>query len=67
MVGPLIGKREFQVLQYPRGPRTQIMGFQDPNITMRMVFGTYRPNIWVLGPLGVGSRVKVLSHETSIS
>ena len=33
-----------------KGPRTQIVRFQCPNTMILMVFGTYSPNIRVLGP-----------------
>ena len=30
------------------------MGLQAPNIKICIVFGTYSPHTWVLGPLGKG-------------
>ena len=35
----------------PKGPRTQIIGFQGPNSNNVIVFGPENPIIWVLGPL----------------
>ena len=37
----------------PKGPRTQIMGFESLSSIILMVFlGTQSPMIWVLGPSG---------------
>ena len=35
----------------PKGPRTQIIGFEGPNAINIIVFGPQSPVIWVLGPL----------------
>ena len=37
-----------------KGPRTQIRGFEGPNISILTVSGIFAPNpkLWVLGPLG---------------
>ena len=36
----------------PKGPSTQIVGFQGPKTIQSMGFGTKDPAIWVLGPSG---------------
>ena len=42
-------------LSYPKGPSTQIVGFQGPKVLQSsMEFGTYNPTIWELGPSGIG-------------
>ena len=38
---------------YPKGPSTQIVGFQGPKTIQSMDFGTQNPTIWVLGPSGL--------------
>ena len=38
---------------FPKGPSTQIVGFQDPKTTESMDFGTQNLTIWVLGPSGI--------------
>ena len=38
---------------YPKGPSTQIVGFQGPKTIQSMDFGTQNPTVWVLGPSGV--------------
>ena len=43
-----------QGLQNPKGPKTQIIGFQGPNTIDGIVFGPLNPVIRVLGPLGEG-------------
>ena len=36
----------------PKGPRSQIVGFQSPKTIQSMDLGTKNPTIWVLGPSG---------------
>ena len=48
---------------YPKGPRTQIIGFQGPSTATLLVFGPRKPIIWVLGPLGLGFRVEGLGFR----
>ena len=38
---------------FPKGPSTQIVGFQGPKTIQSMDFGTQNPTIWVLGPSGI--------------
>ena len=45
---------------YPKGPRTQITGFQGPNTINSIVFWPQNPIIWVLGPLGLPSLKQLL-------
>ena len=55
-VGVQEGLREayisIRIVDSPKAPKTQIIGFQGLNMITFMAFGTESPSIWVLGPLG---------------
>ena len=41
-----------KLLQHPKGPSAQILGFSVPKTIQIGVFGAYSPRFWYLDPVG---------------
>ena len=52
---------------YPKGPRTQILGPYVPNTIEILVVEPQYPIIWILGPLGLGSKPSTKNRSRQLT